>query len=61
MSILVDKNTRVVTQGITGRDRPVPRPGVQEYGTQIVAGVTPGKGGSELRGDPDLRHRRRRP
>ena len=46
MSILVDKNTRVLVQGITGSRGRVPREAVLEYGTKIVGGVTPGKGGT---------------
>ena len=50
MSILVDQNTRVVVQGITGRDGSFHANGMLEYGTQVVAGVTPGKGGTDLEG-----------
>lgn len=46
MSILVDENTRVVVQGITGRDGAFHASQMKAYGTQVVAGVTPGKGGS---------------
>lgn len=46
MSILIDENTRVVVQGITGRDGSFHARQMMEYGTQVVAGVTPGKGGS---------------
>jgi len=46
MSILVDENTRVVVQGITGGEGTFHTERMQEYGTKIVAGVTPGKGGS---------------
>jgi succinyl-CoA synthetase alpha subunit len=45
MSILVDKNTQVVVQGLTGEAGSVHGNGMLEYGTQVVAGVTPGKGG----------------
>ena len=45
MSILVDKNTRLVVQGITGNEGLFHTQQMQEYGTNIVAGVTPGKGG----------------
>ncbi len=45
MSILIDKNTRVVVQGITGGEGSFHTEQMLEYGTQIVAGVTPGKGG----------------
>jgi succinyl-CoA synthetase alpha subunit len=45
MSILVDKHTRVLVQGITGREGTFHSRQMLEYGTQVVAGVTPGKGG----------------
>jgi len=45
MSILVDNNTRVVVQGLTGREGSFHAQQMIEYGTRIVAGVTPGKGG----------------
>ncbi len=48
MSILIDENTKVVVQGITGRDGSFHARAMRDYGTQIVAGVTPGKGGSKL-------------
>jgi succinyl-CoA synthetase alpha subunit len=46
MSILVDRDTRVVVQGLTGREGTFHARGCREYGTQIVAGVTPGRGGT---------------
>lgn len=46
MSIFVDENTRVVVQGITGRDGSFHAAQMLEYGTKVAAGVTPGKGGS---------------
>jgi succinyl-CoA synthetase alpha subunit len=52
MAILVDKSTRVVTQGITGATGQFHTRACKEYGTQMVAGVTPGKGGSSLDGIP---------
>ncbi len=52
MSILVDKNTRVVTQGITGKAGLFHSQQCREYGTPIVGGVTPGKGGTEVDGFP---------
>ncbi|MCO6449263.1 MAG: succinate--CoA ligase subunit alpha [Caldilineales bacterium] len=52
MSILVDKNTRLVVQGLTGREGMFHATQMQEYGTNIVAGVTPGKGGQEALGVP---------
>jgi succinyl-CoA synthetase alpha subunit len=45
VSIFIDKNTKVVVQGITGRDGSFHTKQMTEYGTQVVAGVTPGKGG----------------
>jgi succinyl-CoA synthetase alpha subunit len=45
MSILIDKKTRLLVQGITGREGFFHATQMMEYGTQIVAGVTPGKGG----------------
>jgi succinyl-CoA synthetase alpha subunit len=52
MAILVNKNTRVLVQGITGRDGSFHTKLMLEYGTNIVAGVTPGKGGSDYLGIP---------
>ncbi len=52
MSILVDRNTRVLVQGITGREGSFHTRQCREYGTQIVAGVTPGKAGSSHEGIP---------
>lgn len=48
MSIFVDDNTRVIVQGITGKEGRFHTQQCLEYGTQIVAGVTPGKGGQEV-------------
>jgi len=52
MSILVNKNTRVLTQGITGATGQFHTKACKEYGTQMVAGVTPGKGGTAFEGIP---------
>lgn len=52
MSVLVDSNTRVVVQGITGREGSFHTAQMIAYGTRIVAGVTPGKGGTEHEGVP---------
>src|SRR5215468_12524561 len=52
MSILVDKSTRVVVQGITGKEGAFHAARCREYGTQIVGGVTPGKGGTTHEGFP---------
>lgn len=48
MSIFVDENTKLLVQGITGRDGSFHTRQMIEYGTQVVAGVTPGKGGQHL-------------
>ncbi len=48
MSILVDKNTRLLVQGITGGEGTFHARQMREYGTQVVAGVTPGKGGQKF-------------
>ncbi|MDY7076036.1 MAG: succinate--CoA ligase subunit alpha, partial [Chloroflexota bacterium] len=45
MAILVDRNTRLLVQGITGREGEFHSQQMLEYGTQVVAGITPGKGG----------------
>lgn len=52
MSILINKTTRVICQGITGRAGEFHSKNCLEYGTQLVAGVTPGKGGQEALGLP---------
>jgi len=52
MAILVDEKTRVIVQGITGREGMVRTRLMKDYGTSIVAGVTPGKGGEEIYGVP---------
>jgi succinyl-CoA synthetase, alpha subunit len=52
MSILVDKSTRLIVQGITGREGMFHTGQMLEYGTEIVAGVTPGKGGQNINGVP---------
>ena len=52
MSILIDKNTKVITQGITGATGLFHAQGAREYGTQMVGGVTPGKGGTIIDGFP---------
>ena len=50
MSVFIDKNTRLVIQGITGRDGSFHARQMIEYGTNVVAGVTPGKGGQTFEG-----------
>ena len=52
MSILINQNTRVLVQGITGRDGSFHTEGMLYYGTKVVAGVTPGKGGQDVHGVP---------
>jgi len=52
MSILVNKNTKLVVQGMTGRDGSFHTAKMKEYGTNIVAGVSPGKGGQNVNGIP---------
>jgi succinyl-CoA synthetase alpha subunit len=52
MGILVDENTRVLIQGITGREGSLRAAYMKEYGTNVVAGVTPGRGGREVAGIP---------
>jgi succinyl-CoA synthetase alpha subunit len=50
MSVFIDKHTKLVIQGITGRDGSFHAKQMMEYGTQVVAGVTPGKGGQTFEG-----------
>lgn len=52
MAVLVDRSTRVVVCGMTGREGAFHTGQMIEYGTQVVAGVTPGKGGTEFLGRP---------
>jgi succinyl-CoA synthetase alpha subunit len=52
MAVLVDKNTRLIVQGITGKEGTFHAKGCQEYGTKVVGGVTPGKGGTTHEGWP---------
>jgi succinyl-CoA synthetase alpha subunit len=52
MSILINKDTKVICQGITGATGLFHTKGAMEYGTQMVGGVTPGKGGTEIEGLP---------
>lgn len=52
MSILIDQNTKLLVQGITGRDGSFHSQKMLEYGTKVVAGVTPGKGGQDVFGIP---------
>lgn len=52
MSIIVNENTRVIVQGITGNEGQFHTAAMLRYGTRVVAGVTPGKGGQEVEGLP---------
>ncbi len=52
MSVFIDKNTKVMVQGITGSTALFHTKQMLDYGTQIVAGVTPGKGGQVVEGVP---------
>lgn len=52
MSILINKDTKVICQGITGKSGSFHTRGCKEYGTQMVGGVTPGKGGQDFEGTP---------
>ena len=52
MAVLVDKNTRLIVQGITGKEGTFHAKGCSEYGTKVVGGVTPGKGGTTHEGWP---------
>ena len=48
MAIFIDQNTKLVVQGITGRDGSFHAAQMMQYGTNVVAGVTPGKGGTQF-------------
>src|ERR671924_1768859 len=52
MAIIIDENTRVVVQGLTGREGKFHALRNRDYGTNVVAGVTPGKGGQDVEGIP---------
>ena len=52
MAIIVDKDTRLVVQGLTGREGRFHGLRNRDYGTHVVAGVTPGKGGQDVEGVP---------
>ena len=52
MSILIDKSTRLIVQGITGRDGLFHAKKMKEYGTHVVGGTSPGKGGTDVDGIP---------
>ena len=52
MAVLLDKNTRLIVQGLTGREGTFHAKAAAAYGTQVVGGVTPGKGGTTHEGWP---------
>ena len=52
MAVLVNKNTRLIVQGITGKEGTFHAKAAPEYGTKVVGGVTPGKGGTTHEGWP---------
>ncbi|MBW2614922.1 MAG: CoA-binding protein [Deltaproteobacteria bacterium] len=52
MAILADENTRIIVQGITGREAVTFTKDMIDYGSKVVAGVTPGKGGQDVYGVP---------
>src|SRR5881275_3163726 len=52
MSILIDENTRVLVQGITGREGSFHAQQMRDFGTQVVGGIRPGKGGTDCIGVP---------
>jgi succinyl-CoA synthetase alpha subunit len=52
MAVLIDKNTRLLVQGLTGREGTFHAKAAQAYGTNVVGGVTPGKGGTTHEGWP---------
>src|SRR5687768_3176633 len=52
MAILIDNGTRLVVQGLTGREGSFHAGRNKDYGTDLVAGVTPGKGGTDVNGVP---------
>ncbi len=52
MSILIGSDTKVIVQGITGRDGSFHALSMRDYGTRVVGGVTPGKGGQDVKGIP---------
>ena len=59
MSVLVNNDTHVVVQGITGKEGSFHALACLQYGTKVVAGVTPGKGGQKVEASPGVQHRGR--
>ncbi len=59
MSVFINKDIRVIVQGITGSTALFHTKQMLEYGTNIVGGVTPGKGGTEAEGVPSIQYGRR--
>ncbi len=60
MAILIDEKKRVLVQGITGREGRARTRLMREYGTNVIAGVTPGKGGQSVLGIPVFDSHRKR-
>ena len=52
MAIIIDENTKVIVQGITGREGSLRSRYMKNYGTKVVAGTSPGRGGEEVDGIP---------
>ncbi len=59
MSILIDKNTKVICQGFTGKNGTFHSEQAIAYGTKMVGGTSPGKGGTDASRPAGVRHRRR--
>ena len=58
MSILIDKNTKVICQGFTGKNGTFHSQAAIDYGTKMVGGTAPGKGGTDASRPAGVRHRR---